>query len=52
MYAYEQFKDPTAIHDCFLHFQVVLLGKFNGQGLGDDQELLVRVSEGKRVVSV
>ena len=28
-------------------FQVILLGKFNAQGLGPDHELLVRVTKGK-----
>ncbi len=27
--------------------QVVLLGRFNGQGLGKDQELLLRVTKGQ-----
>ena len=28
-------------------FQVILLGKFNAQGLGSDHELLLRVTKGK-----
>ncbi|KAK2163014.1 hypothetical protein LSH36_87g02048 [Paralvinella palmiformis] len=32
----------------FFNYKVVLLGRFNGQGLGEDQELLVRVSEGSQ----
>ena len=30
-----------------LHFQVVLLGKFNAQDLENNHELLVRVTKGK-----
>lgn len=32
--------------------QVVLLGKFNGQGLGHNQELLVRCTKGQEYVKV
>lgn len=32
--------------------QVVLLGKFNGQGLGLDHELLVRCTKGQEYVKV
>lgn len=32
--------------------QVVLLGKFNGQGLGPDHELLVRCTKGQEYVKV
>lgn len=35
-----------------VHTQVVLLGKFNGQGLGSDQELLVRCTKGQEYVKV
>ena len=30
-----------------IKFQVILLGKFNAQGLGSDHELLLRVTKGK-----
>ncbi|KAJ8006896.1 hypothetical protein DPEC_G00111970 [Dallia pectoralis] len=36
----------------FFNHKVVLLGKFNGQGLGLDQELLVRCSKGLEYVKV
>ncbi|XP_042367173.1 pyridine nucleotide-disulfide oxidoreductase domain-containing protein 1 isoform X1 [Plectropomus leopardus] len=36
----------------FFNYKVVLLGKFNGQGLGPDQELLVRVTKGQEYVKV
>lgn len=32
--------------------QVVLLGKFNGQGLGPDHELLLRCTKGQEYVKV
>lgn len=35
-----------------VYMQVVLLGKFNGQGLGPDHELLVRCSPGAEYVKV
>ncbi|XP_005090885.1 pyridine nucleotide-disulfide oxidoreductase domain-containing protein 1 [Aplysia californica] len=34
----------------FFRFKVVLLGKFNAQGLGDDFEILLRVSKGEEYV--
>lgn len=37
---------------CFFLLQVVLLGKFNGQGLGLNQELLVRCTKGHEYVKV
>lgn len=36
----------------FFNYKVVLLGKFNGQGLGPDQELLVRCTKGHEYVKV
>ncbi|CAK6949771.1 pyridine nucleotide-disulfide oxidoreductase domain-containing protein 1 isoform X1 [Scomber scombrus] len=36
----------------FFNYKVVLLGKFNGQGLGPDQELLVRCTKGVEYVKV
>ncbi|XP_010899057.1 pyridine nucleotide-disulfide oxidoreductase domain-containing protein 1 [Esox lucius] len=36
----------------FFNYKVVLLGKFNGQGLGLNQELLVRCSKGLEYVKV
>uniref|UniRef100_A0A3Q3DZS1 Pyridine nucleotide-disulfide oxidoreductase domain-containing protein 1 n=1 Tax=Labrus bergylta TaxID=56723 RepID=A0A3Q3DZS1_9LABR len=36
----------------FFNYKVVLLGKFNGQGLGPDQELLVRCTKGLEYVKV
>ncbi|XP_060929164.1 pyridine nucleotide-disulfide oxidoreductase domain-containing protein 1 [Limanda limanda] len=36
----------------FFNFKVVLLGKFNGQGLGSNQELLVRCTKGHEYVKV
>nr|XP_046235493.1 pyridine nucleotide-disulfide oxidoreductase domain-containing protein 1 isoform X2 [Scatophagus argus] len=36
----------------FFSYKVVLLGKFNGQGLGSDQELLVRCTKGQEYVKV
>ncbi|XP_071752101.2 pyridine nucleotide-disulfide oxidoreductase domain-containing protein 1 isoform X1 [Centroberyx gerrardi] len=36
----------------FFNYKVVLLGKFNGQGLGPDQELLVRCTKGQEYVKV
>lgn len=34
----------------FFDFKVVLLGKFNGQGLSNDHKLLIRVNEGEQYV--
>lgn len=43
----------TEISSCLLVIgQVVLLGKFNGQGLGPDHELLVRCTKGHEYVKV
>ncbi|XP_053718517.1 pyridine nucleotide-disulfide oxidoreductase domain-containing protein 1 [Synchiropus splendidus] len=36
----------------FFNYKVVLLGKFNGQGLGSDYELLVRCTKGQEYVKV
>lgn len=36
----------------FFNYKVVLLGKFNGQGLGADHELLVRCTKGREYVKV
>ncbi|KAM9705305.1 pyridine nucleotide-disulfide oxidoreductase domain-containing protein 1 isoform 1-T2 [Menidia menidia] len=36
----------------FFNYKVVLLGKFNGQGLGPDHELLVRCTKGREYVKV
>lgn len=36
----------------FFNYKVVLLGKFNGQGLGPDHELLVRITKGQEYVKV
>ncbi|XP_008298613.1 pyridine nucleotide-disulfide oxidoreductase domain-containing protein 1 [Stegastes partitus] len=36
----------------FFNYKVVLLGKFNGQGLGSDHELLVRCTKGREYVKV
>lgn len=36
----------------FFNYKVVLLGKFNGQGLGSDHELLVRCTKGLEYVKV
>ncbi|RUS86105.1 hypothetical protein EGW08_006125 [Elysia chlorotica] len=36
----------------FFKFKVVLLGKFNAQGLGDDYEVLLRVTKGEEYVKV
>ncbi|XP_035281268.1 pyridine nucleotide-disulfide oxidoreductase domain-containing protein 1 [Anguilla anguilla] len=36
----------------FFNYKVVLLGKFNAQGLGQDHELLVRCTKGKEYVKV
>ncbi|XP_028274727.1 pyridine nucleotide-disulfide oxidoreductase domain-containing protein 1 isoform X2 [Parambassis ranga] len=36
----------------FFNYKVVLLGKFNGQGLGPDHELLVRCTKGHEYVKV
>lgn len=36
----------------FFRFKVVLLGKFNGQGLDDDYEVLLRVTKGEEYVKV
>ncbi|XP_069012753.1 pyridine nucleotide-disulfide oxidoreductase domain-containing protein 1 isoform X1 [Embiotoca jacksoni] len=36
----------------FFNYKVVLLGKFNGQGLGSDQELLLRCTKGQEYVKV
>ncbi|KAI1888151.1 hypothetical protein AGOR_G00182080 [Albula goreensis] len=36
----------------FFNYKVVLLGKFNGQGLGQDHELLVRCTKGHEYVKV
>jgi hypothetical protein len=32
--------------DVFFYFQVVLLGKFNAQGYGNDYEILLRMTKG------
>lgn len=45
-FAFEMFTHVTK----FFGFKVVLLGKFNGQGLGHDYEALVRVTKGKEYV--
>ncbi|KAK3801648.1 hypothetical protein RRG08_033835 [Elysia crispata] len=36
----------------FFRFKVVLLGKFNGQSLGNDYEVLLRVTKGEEYVKV
>jgi NAD(P)H-nitrite reductase large subunit len=36
----------------FFGFKVVLLGKYNAQGLGDDYQLLLRCTKGKEYVKV
>ncbi|XP_029902174.1 pyridine nucleotide-disulfide oxidoreductase domain-containing protein 1 isoform X2 [Myripristis murdjan] len=36
----------------FFSYKVVLLGKFNGQGLGPDHELLVRCTKGQEYIKV
>uniref|UniRef100_A0A672HI95 Pyridine nucleotide-disulfide oxidoreductase domain-containing protein 1 n=1 Tax=Salarias fasciatus TaxID=181472 RepID=A0A672HI95_SALFA len=36
----------------FFNYKVVLLGKFNGQGLGSEHELLVRCTKGQEYVKV
>ncbi|KAI7797797.1 pyridine nucleotide-disulfide oxidoreductase domain-containing protein 1 isoform X1 [Triplophysa rosa] len=36
----------------FFNYKVVLLGKFNAQGLGQDHELLVRCTKGREYVKV
>uniref|UniRef100_A0A3B5MFK4 Pyridine nucleotide-disulfide oxidoreductase domain-containing protein 1 n=1 Tax=Xiphophorus couchianus TaxID=32473 RepID=A0A3B5MFK4_9TELE len=36
----------------FFNYKVVLLGKFNAQGLGSDHELLVRCTKGREYVKV
>nr|XP_040030571.1 pyridine nucleotide-disulfide oxidoreductase domain-containing protein 1 isoform X2 [Gasterosteus aculeatus aculeatus] len=36
----------------FFNYKVVLLGKFNGQGLGPDHELLLRCTKGQEYVKV
>ncbi|XP_068611348.1 pyridine nucleotide-disulfide oxidoreductase domain-containing protein 1 [Brachionichthys hirsutus] len=36
----------------FFNYKVVLLGKYNGQGLGPDHELLVRCTKGREFVKV
>ncbi|CAG5865243.1 unnamed protein product [Menidia menidia] len=36
----------------FFNYKVVLLGKFNGQGLGPNHELLVRCTKGREYVKV
>lgn len=36
----------------FFNYKVVLLGKFNGQGLGQDQELLLRCTKAREYVKV
>ncbi|XP_049891795.1 pyridine nucleotide-disulfide oxidoreductase domain-containing protein 1 isoform X1 [Epinephelus moara] len=36
----------------FFNYKVVLLGKFNGQGMGPDHELLVRCTKGQEYIKV
>ncbi|WAR07082.1 PYRD1-like protein [Mya arenaria] len=36
----------------FFNYKVILLGKFNGQGLGNDYEILLRVTKGVEYVKV
>ncbi|KAM4615473.1 pyridine nucleotide-disulfide oxidoreductase domain-containing protein 1 [Polymixia lowei] len=53
--------EPTELDFCFelfshitkfFNYKVVLLGKFNGQGLGPDHELLVRCTKSQEYVKV
>lgn len=39
-------------HLVFLSLQVVLLGKYNGQGLGLDHELMLRCTKGHEYIKV
>jgi hypothetical protein len=36
----------------FFGFKVILLGLFNGQGLGSDYEVMLRTTKGKEYVKV
>ncbi|XP_022073654.1 pyridine nucleotide-disulfide oxidoreductase domain-containing protein 1 isoform X1 [Acanthochromis polyacanthus] len=57
--AAEALSEPIELDFCFelfshitkfFNYKVVLLGKFNGQGLGPDQELLLRCTKGQEYV--
>ena len=37
---------------CFFGYKVILLGKFNGQGLNNDYQVLLRCTKGKEYVKV
>uniref|UniRef100_A0A3Q1ED38 Pyridine nucleotide-disulphide oxidoreductase domain 1 n=1 Tax=Acanthochromis polyacanthus TaxID=80966 RepID=A0A3Q1ED38_9TELE len=59
--AAEALSEPIELDFCFelfshitkfFNYKVVLLGKFNGQGLGPDQELLLRCTKGQEYVKV
>uniref|UniRef100_A0A3P9KBC7 Pyridine nucleotide-disulfide oxidoreductase domain-containing protein 1 n=1 Tax=Oryzias latipes TaxID=8090 RepID=A0A3P9KBC7_ORYLA len=47
-FCFELFSHQTR----FFNYKVVLLGKFNAQGLGSDHELLVRCTKGREYVKV
>jgi len=47
-FCFELFAHMTS----FFRFKVVLLGKFNGQGLNDDYEILLRMTKGEEYVKV
>jgi hypothetical protein len=44
-FCFELFEHVTR----FFGYKVVLLGKFNGQGMGDDHNLLLRVTKGQYI---
>ncbi|MEQ2201858.1 Pyridine nucleotide-disulfide oxidoreductase domain-containing protein 1 [Xenoophorus captivus] len=47
-FCFELFSQVTK----FFNYKVVLLGKFNAQGLGSDHELLIRCTKGQEYVKV
>lgn len=45
-------KELLQKNDLFILMQVVLLGKYNAQGLGSDHELMLRCTRGQEYVKV
>ena len=47
-----ELEGTTPKNDLFILMQVVLLGKYNAQGLGSDHELMLRCTRGQEYVKV
>lgn len=47
-----ELEGATPKNDLFVLMQVVLLGKYNAQGLGSDHELMLRCTRGQEYVKV